>query len=467
MDDLYNNLKVYEPEVKGMSSSSSSTQNMAFVSSLNNNTNSTNEAVNTAHRVSTASTQVNAANFTNIDNLSDAVICSFFASQPNSPQLAHEDLQQIHPDDIEEMDLRWQMAMLTMRAKRFLKNTGRKLTVNGNETNGFDKSKVECYNCHKRGHFARECRAPINQNNKNKEVSRRSVHVETTTSTALVLCDGLGGYDWSDQAEEGPNYALMAYSSSSSDSEVSNDSNCSKSCMETVKLLKSQNDQLLRDLEKSSLMVLGYKTGLESVEEKLEFYKKNESVYVENINGLKWDIQVGEITIRELRKKLEKIQKEKDSIQFNVDKFENASKSLNKLIECQIVDNCKKGLGYEKYNAVPPPYTGNFMPPTPDLSFTGLDEFVNKPVVENRKSDEEVSKVVRKSDDSPIIEDWVLDSEEENVSQPKIEKKIVKPSVTKIEFVKPKQQEKTTRKNAKQVEQHRQNTRIPRGNQRN
>ncbi|GJR33283.1 ribonuclease H-like domain-containing protein [Tanacetum coccineum] len=132
--------------------------------------------------------------------------------QPNSPQLAHEDLQQIHPDDIEEMDLRWQMAMLTMRARRFLKNTRRKLTVNGNETISFDKSKVECYNCHKRGHFARECKAPRNQDNK-KESSRRSVHVETSTSTALVSCDGLGGYDWSDQAEEGPNYVLMAYSS--------------------------------------------------------------------------------------------------------------------------------------------------------------------------------------------------------------------------------------------------------------
>ncbi|GJX39630.1 hypothetical protein Tco_0252933 [Tanacetum coccineum] len=79
MDDLYNNLKVYEPEVKGMSSSSSSTQNMAFVSSSNNNTSSTNEA---AHEVSTASTQVNVTNSTNIDNLSDVVICAFFASQP-------------------------------------------------------------------------------------------------------------------------------------------------------------------------------------------------------------------------------------------------------------------------------------------------------------------------------------------------------------------------------------------------
>ncbi|GKD05525.1 ribonuclease H-like domain-containing protein, partial [Tanacetum coccineum] len=189
MVDLYKNLKVYEPEVKGMSSSSSSTQNMAFVSSSNNNSNSTNgtvntaQAVNTTHGVSTASTQVNTTNSINIDNLSDDVICSFFASQPHSPQLVHEDLQQIHPDDMEEMDLRWKMTMLTMRAIRFLKNTGRKLTVNDNETIGFDKSKMECYNCHKRGHFARECKALRNQDNKNKECSRRSVHVETSTST--------------------------------------------------------------------------------------------------------------------------------------------------------------------------------------------------------------------------------------------------------------------------------------------
>ncbi|GJY49395.1 ribonuclease H-like domain-containing protein [Tanacetum coccineum] len=98
---------------------------------------------------------------------------------------------------MEEMDLRWQMAMLTMRARRFLKNTGRKLTVNGNETISFDKSKVECYNCHKRGHFARECRALRNQDNKNKESSKRIMPMETPISTALVSCDGGGGYDWS------------------------------------------------------------------------------------------------------------------------------------------------------------------------------------------------------------------------------------------------------------------------------
>ncbi|GJT41495.1 retrovirus-related pol polyprotein from transposon TNT 1-94 [Tanacetum coccineum] len=194
MDDLYNNLKVYEPEVKGTSSSSTSTQNTAFVSS--NNFGSTNEAVNTAHRVSAASTQVSVVNSINVYNLCNVVICAFFSSQTNNPQ----DLKQLHIDDLEEMDLRWQMAMLTMRGRMFLKNTRRKVTINGNETIRFDKSKVECYNYHKRGHFARECRAPRNQDNKNKESSRRSVPIETTTSNALISCDGLSGYDWSDQA---------------------------------------------------------------------------------------------------------------------------------------------------------------------------------------------------------------------------------------------------------------------------
>ncbi|GJV60484.1 hypothetical protein Tco_1466584 [Tanacetum coccineum] len=84
-----------------------------------------------------------------------------------------------------------------------------------------------------------EYRAPRNQDYKNKESTRRNVPVETSTSTNLVSCDGLGGYDYSDTAKEGPNYALMAYSSSSSDLEESNNSNYSKSCLKTVETLKS------------------------------------------------------------------------------------------------------------------------------------------------------------------------------------------------------------------------------------
>nr|GEY18850.1 hypothetical protein [Tanacetum cinerariifolium] len=96
----------------------------------------------------------------------------------------------------------------------------RKFSMNGNETIVFDKSKVECYNYHKKGHFARECSSPRSQDTKHKESIRRTVHMETRASSSLVSCDRLGGYDWSDQAEDGPtNFALMTYFSISSNSE--------------------------------------------------------------------------------------------------------------------------------------------------------------------------------------------------------------------------------------------------------
>ncbi|GKD50734.1 hypothetical protein Tco_1279710, partial [Tanacetum coccineum] len=112
MDDLYNNLKVYEAEIKGQSSSSSNSQNVAFVSSKN--TSSTNEEVNTAHDVTTASSQGQGSASTYADD----VIFSFFANQSNSPQVDNEDLEQIDTDDLEEIDLKWQVAMITMRVKR-------------------------------------------------------------------------------------------------------------------------------------------------------------------------------------------------------------------------------------------------------------------------------------------------------------------------------------------------------------
>nr|GEU72153.1 hypothetical protein [Tanacetum cinerariifolium] len=198
-----------------------------------------------------------------------------------SEQWMHSNLnQQIHPDDMKEMNLRWQMVMLSMRAKRFLKRTGRKLTVNGNETIGFDKSDVECYNCHKRRHFARECRAPILQ---------LWCHV-------MVLVDMTG-------------------------------------------VVKQRKDLIMHSWF-SHLQVL--------------------------------------------------------------------TQSFT-------------------------PYIGNFMPPTPDLSFTGLDEFSIKHVAKNTKSSEEETKAVRKNDDASFIKEWISDDEKENVTQPKIEKKIVRPSIAKID----------------------------------
>nr|GEX27010.1 hypothetical protein [Tanacetum cinerariifolium] len=178
----------------------------------------TNESVCVVASVSAASTKVPVSALPNVDNLSNVVIYSFFASQSNSTQLDNDDLKQIDSDDLEEMDLKWQMAMLTMRARRFLQRTGRNLGANGTTSIGFDMLKVECYNCHRRGHFARECRSP--KDTRNKKTQRRNVPVETSTSNALVSqCDGVGSYGWSFQAEEEPtNYALMAFTSSSSSS---------------------------------------------------------------------------------------------------------------------------------------------------------------------------------------------------------------------------------------------------------
>nr|GEU34402.1 hypothetical protein [Tanacetum cinerariifolium] len=171
LDDLFNSLKIYEAEVTHSSSTGTTTQNLAFVSS--SNTDSTTESVSAAVSVSVVCNKMLVSSLPNVDSLSNA----------------------IDVDDLEKMDLRWQMAMLTMRARIFLQKTGRNLGANGPTFMGFDMSKVECYKCHRKGHFARECRYPKD--------SRRN-----------------RSYDWSYQAEEEPsNYALMAFSSSSSSSD--------------------------------------------------------------------------------------------------------------------------------------------------------------------------------------------------------------------------------------------------------
>ncbi|GJY22252.1 ribonuclease H-like domain-containing protein [Tanacetum coccineum] len=512
LDDLYNNLKIYEPEISGSSSTSQNPQNVAFVSSNSTNSNSsTNEADNTAYGVSVAHTQ---SNPTSRDNLSDVVICAFLASQPNSPQLAQEDLEQIDPDDLEEMDLQWEMAMLTIRARRFIKRTGRKLDVNGQRV-GFDRSKVECYNCHKYGHFARECRAPRNQENRGREINRRTVTVETPTENALVAQDGIGGYDWSYQAEEEhpTNFALMAHtssgSSSSSDSEVDS---CSKSCVKAYATLKEQYDSLSSDYKKSQFNLVSYKAGLESVEARLAHYKKNEAVFEESINVLNLEVKLRDNALVENKKKLEKAEKERDELKLTLEKFQNSSKSLNNLLESQVVDKFKTGLGYNAasstaaspvvesfvnssevleyqeynksksnkgYHVVPPPFTRNFIPRKPDLTF--MDEIVEsekmdvttivtpsnvKTVESNHEfagvksnGDAIEPKTVKKNSfKPPVIEDWNSDDDNEVEFIPNVKDKIVRPSTEKIKF---------SRKTVEKVETSKQNKHYPRGNQRN
>nr|GEX32156.1 hypothetical protein [Tanacetum cinerariifolium] len=287
LDDLFNNLKIYEAEVKSSSSTSPTTQNIAFVSSQN--TDNTIESVSVVASVSAASTKVPVSALPNVDTLSNAVIYSLFASQSNNPHLDNDDLKQIDADELKEMDLKWQMAMLTMRARR-------------------------------KGHFARECRSPKDtRRSVPMETQRRNVPVETSTSNALVSqCDGL-------------------------------------------------RDNALVDI----------------------------------------------------RKKFEKAEQERDELKLKLDKFQTSLKNLSQLLASQTND--KTGLGYdnqgEGYHAVPPPYTGIFMPLKPDLVFHD-DLIVNETVptafnVEpiTTKPTQDLSQSHRPS--APIIEDWVFDSEDD------------------------------------------------------
>nr|GEX42986.1 ribonuclease H-like domain-containing protein [Tanacetum cinerariifolium] len=158
-EDVNLNLKIYEIIVKQSSSTGTASQNLAFVSS--SHTDSTTNSVSAAASVSTAYAKLPASPLPNVDFLSN-------------------------------------MAMLTMRARRFLQKTCRNLGANGPTSMGFDMSKVECYNCHKNRHFARECRSSKDPRRPSAaELQRRTVPVETSTSNALVSqCDESDCESW-------------------------------------------------------------------------------------------------------------------------------------------------------------------------------------------------------------------------------------------------------------------------------
>nr|GEV54265.1 hypothetical protein [Tanacetum cinerariifolium] len=386
LDDLFNILKIYEAEVKSSSTARTSTQNIAFVSSTN--TDSTNEPVSAATSVSTVSATILVSSLPNID-----------------------------ADDLEEMDLKWQMAMLTVRARQFLQRTGRNLGANRPTSMGFDMSKVECYNCYRKGHFARECRPPKDtRRNDAAEPQRRNVPVDTSTSNALVSqCDGVGSYDRSFQAEEEPtNYALMTFSSSSSfsDNEVVS---YSKACTKAYAQLQYHYDKLTVDYRKSQFDVISYQTGLESVEARLLVYQQNESLFEKDIKLLK---------LENLSKLLASQTNDKTDLGYNSQVFTHAmfdcddylsSRSDESLPPSPIYDRYHSGNGY---HVVPPPYTGTFVPPKPDLVFTTVpnDVETDHPAftvkLSPTKPDQDLSYTLRPS--APIIEDWVSDSEDES-----------------------------------------------------
>ncbi|GJT57101.1 ribonuclease H-like domain-containing protein [Tanacetum coccineum] len=421
-DDLYNNLRVFENDVKGSTASPSSTQNVAFISE---NTISTN------------------------------------------------DLDEF---DLEEMDLKWQVAMISMRMKKFYKKTGRKLQFDAKEPVGFDKTKVECYNCHKTGHFARECRTKGNQDSKRRDAwnsgnkdGRRSGKQED--SKALVTIDG-EGVDWTSHSEEEEDYALMACNSS--DTEVTS---CSKECKESYAKLKKLYDEQRAQLSDASIEIQAYTQGLKKVEAQLVAHQQGQLWYEEKIRFMKIDLDDKTDVLTYHKKLLAEAQKEKEDLKAKVEKWHNSSKNLGKLLNTQMSANDKFGLGYGDHrydgilsyenevlqsvfmnkeselvnqplydrfvtaggmHVVPPPMTGNYMPSGPDVEID-YSQFTYGPkqsqpsesetqtsdfdTCESDSSEPTVNepKVVSQPkvwSDAPIIKEYASDSEDEHVSLP-------------------------------------------------
>ncbi|GKB18297.1 ribonuclease H-like domain-containing protein [Tanacetum coccineum] len=477
-DDLYNNLRVFENDVKGSTASSSSTQNVAFVSE---NTSSTND-VSTAYSVSNPSGQNSQCEQTSSYSL--------LANQSSCPQLDHEDLEQLDEYDLEEMDLKWQVAMISMRMKKFYKKTGRKLQFDAKEPVGFDKTKVECYNCHKTGHFARECRTKGNQDSRRRDAwnsgnkdGRRSGKQED--SKALVTIDG-EGVDWTSHSEEEEDYALMACNSSGSDTEVTS---CSNECKESYAKLKKLYDAQREQLSDASIEIKAYTQGLKKVEAQLVAHQQGQLWYEQKIKFMKIDLDDKTDVLTYHKKLLAEAMKEKEDLKAKVEKWHNSSKNLGKLLNTQMSANDKFGLGYGDHrydgilsyenevlqsvfmnkeseldeqplydrfviaggmHAVPPPMTGNYMPSGPDIEVdysqftygpkqtqpsesesqtsefdtcesnisTEPSELVSEPVV----NESNVDCQPKVWSDAPIIEEYESDSEDEYVSIPIKEK---------------------------------------------
>nr|GEX91349.1 putative ribonuclease H-like domain-containing protein [Tanacetum cinerariifolium] len=249
------------------------------------------------------------------------------------------------------------------------------LGANGPTSKAFDMSKVECYNCHRKGHFARECMSPKDtRRNVAVEPQRRNVPVETSTSNALVSqCNGVGCYDWSSQDEEEPtNYALMAFTSSSSSN--------------------SDNESLDKDLRKQNKR--------DDLKLKLEKFQTSSK----NLNHL-----------------LASQTNDKIRLGYNTQVFTSSMFDCDEMFSSDTDKSLFAISIYaryqyrEGYHAVPPPCIRTFMPPKPDLVFHDAPN-VNETIhtafnVELTKFDKDLSHTHRPS--APIIEDWVSDSEDD------------------------------------------------------
>nr|GFA14845.1 hypothetical protein [Tanacetum cinerariifolium] len=212
------------------------------------------------------------------------------------------------------------MALLSMRTDIYWKKTGKKISIQGTDVVGFDKSKVECFNCHKMGHFVKECRAPRSQERGRSESFRQGSKEEEQAPKALMAIDGVG-CDWSYMENKEENHALVADEEAhtefalmakySSDNEVFDNSLCFKAC-------------------------------LSQVEARLVEFKNQEIKFYEKIRGLEYKVESKTNRIESITNELETLKKEKEGLDSKLTCFKSATKDLDNLIGSQRSDKIKE-----------------------------------------------------------------------------------------------------------------------------
>ena len=364
IEDLYNDLRIFEAEVESKKDNKGYTQNAAFVGEATHQDTGS---------LSTAAGSTN--NSSNTQDLpSDAALEAFFSSHVHT-QLINDDLEQVSPDDLEEMDIKWQMAMLTMRAKRFIQRTKRNFASRREDKAGFDKSKVKCYNCHEYGHFARECRSERKTDERRQNNNNRNQG--SSGSTALVSQEGFG-FDWSAQVEDAvQNQALMAIGSSKKKDDLPTEvltSLCSQKCIKIVKEYRDHNALIVETMHKLEARRREYAVIIGDYEQKVKAYVSNEKKYDEELKHARWETDVARKEVKEVEERLAESKLETAQIKLTITKFENASKCVDKLLNNQIHDKLKNGIGY---NNVPPPFNQNYIPPSKEITSNFKHEDIN------------------------------------------------------------------------------------------
>ncbi|GJZ98366.1 ribonuclease H-like domain-containing protein [Tanacetum coccineum] len=268
IDDLYNNLSVFEQDIQKTSSSSLTTDNVAFLSQAKASS-SKHKPSHNSGSYSSYTTSSSKAKQTATPGLADEVIHSFLATNADDVDLIHEDLDQIDDLDLEEMDINWQIAMTAIKIKKFYKKTGRRPRVDGKMHVAFDKRKVECFNCHNTGHFARECKFKSSKDGSKQEAGRGQDFKPVRTEKEALMTIDEGQINWVEQTEdEELNHALMAFT-------VNNEvSMCSKLCLDSYNALQAKYDELQSEFGDQEAALVAHKLAVKKLESQLKALKQ-------------------------------------------------------------------------------------------------------------------------------------------------------------------------------------------------